>query len=170
MILQPYLPPGKAIRYVASDNPFMKLAREASLRDSTDFMQPTGAVVEKDQVVLLTSSNQSAIKNKWLLKLHQSGLCVRKIFGVKSGTKYWLCPGCATASLHAESRAATIAKKNNINIKGANLYLWGHWWCCKPCWDAMISGGIDQVYLAEGADDLFRRESPHNILGRKSDK
>ncbi len=170
MILQPYLPEGRVVKYVSGENPFMKRAREASLRDSTDLMQPTGAVVEKANEVVITSSNQSAIKNKQLLRLHQNGLCARKILNIKSGTKYWLCPGCATSNLHAESRAVSLAKDKGIDIAGSNLYLWGHWWCCKPCWDAMISAGIKDVYLAEGADDLFRRESPQNILGRKSDK
>jgi hypothetical protein len=43
-----------------------------------------------------------------------------------------------------------------INTK-LDLYLWGHWWCCKLCWDKMIEVGIKNVYLMEGVDKLFKK-------------
>lgn len=87
-------------------------------------------------------------------------MCVRKLLKVRSGTKYWLCPGCSTHHDHAESGAVrdALAKSGREAVQGADVYLYGHYWCCKPCWDAMIAGGIRDVYVVERADELFGRK------------
>lgn len=162
----PYLPPGREILYVAPDNPFMKAAGEACRELSTDRQHPTGAVLVRDGKILLRSANQSAIKNKNLLVVHQRGFCVRKIFKIPSGKKYWLCPGCASSKNHAESRLVKEAKRGGVETAGADVYLWGHWWCCKPCWNSMIAAGIRDVYLLEGSERLFNKNQPDNIIGK----
>ncbi len=55
--------------------------------------------------------------------------------------------------MHAEARAV---KNAGVKAHGGDLYLWGHWWCCKPCWDAMISAGIKNVYLYTESQKLFK--------------
>lgn len=152
----PYLPEGRSFIYVPISDPHMALCKKITLEMSTDSKQPTGAVVVKNGQVLGVGANQSALMNKKLLALHQR-FCIRKMLGIKSGQKYWLCPGCASSKLHAEPRGIQDAKKNGFDSNGADLYHWGHWWCCKPCWDAMISAGIRNVYLVEGATEQFRR-------------
>lgn len=163
----PYLPEGKEIKYVKADNQFMKAAKEACRELSTDRHHPTGAVLVRDGRVILSSANQSAIKNKVLLALHQKGFCVRKILKISSGKKYWLCPGCASARNHAESRFMKEAKRLGIKTAGADVYLWGHWWCCEPCWAAMIAGEVRDVYLLEGSERFFNKTHPDNIIGRQ---
>jgi deoxycytidylate deaminase len=59
--------------------------------------------------------------------------------------------------MHAEPRAVRDARKNCSDINDADLYLWGHWWCCKPCWDAMIGAGIKNVYLLDESIALFKK-------------
>lgn len=153
----PYLPEGRVIKYVPITNEFIAEAKRFCESNSTDHNHPTGAVIVKEGVVVARGANQSAIKSPSMLKLHKEMLCIRKIFKVKSGTKYWLCPGCASPSMHAEAQAVLEAKKNSIDIKDADLYLWGHWWCCEPCWEKMIKPGIRDVYLVDEATELFKR-------------
>lgn len=154
-IKYPYLPEGREIKCVSLDNPFMLLAKKIREEKSTDINFPTGAVVVKDGKVIGEWANQSAIKNPKLLQLHKNGWCVRKILKIKTGEKYWLCPGCSSCRYHAESGAVKDSLKKGNDPTGADLYLFGHWWCCKPCWDNMIKAGIKDVYLMEGAKEKF---------------
>ena len=102
-------------------------------------------------------NSESKLNNKKLINLH-SKYCIRRIFKVPSGQKYWLCPGCATFKQHGESSAVHDALKKHNDTQGADLYLYGHWWCCQPCWDAMIKAGIKNVYLVDNAYELFARK------------
>ena len=162
----PYLPEGKTIKYAGADNYFMKTAKEVCRALSTDRQHPTGAVLVKDGKIILRSANQSAIKNKKLLTFHQKGYCPRKILKIPSGKKYWLCPGCASSRNHAESRLMKEARENEIETHDSDVYLWGHWWCCKPCWKSMIQAGIRDVYLLEGSEKFFDKTRPDNIIGK----
>jgi deoxycytidylate deaminase len=151
----PYLPDGKEIMYVPADNPYMREAELCHRTLSTDLQHPTGAVVVLNNVIVGKGANQSALKNASLLRLHKKGWCIRRWFGVPSGKKYWLCPGCSSFRYHAEAQAVHDALSRTSSIAGGDLYLYGHWWCCKPCWDAMITSGIARVYLVENATELF---------------
>ena len=76
-----------------------------------------------------------------------------------------MCPGCAGPANHAESRVAVQVAKEGI--RDFDLYLWGHWWCCEDCWNAMIHAGVKDVYLLEGSDVLFNPNKVGNIIGRQ---
>jgi tRNA(Arg) A34 adenosine deaminase TadA len=161
----PYLPEGREILYVGLDNEFMKEAQDAARRLSTEHNHPTGAVVVKDGEIIGKGGNQSGFKNQKLQELHnKKGLCVRKWIKAKSGTLYWACPGCAPFSSHGERQALKDAQKKGNDTHGADLYLYGHWWACGPCWDAMIEAGINNVYLLENSEVLFERNNPDNII------
>jgi deoxycytidylate deaminase len=67
---------------------------------------------------------------------------------------YWTCSGCSP-KFHAEQSAIRNAQKNGHDLHGADLYLWGHWWCCENCWEKMIDVGIKKVFLAEEAKMMF---------------
>lgn len=155
----PYLPEGRTFMYVPITNPFMAETKRVTLAESTDRQHPTGAVIVKDGKILGAASNKSALKSERLMKFHREVFCVRRFFKIPTGQKYWICPGCASSRLHSEPRAIKIAQKKYGDITGADLYHWGHWWCCKPCWDAMIAAGIKNVYLMEGAKEQFQRGS-----------
>ncbi len=156
----PYLPAGKNIFVVPESDPFMAEAKRIRDTESTDKRHATGAVVVKDGAIIAGAANQAGFKHSKLVALHQNGWCVRLFLKIKSGTKYWLCPGCATHDDHAESGAvrAAIEKAGKENVAGADVYLYGHYWCCKPCWDNMIRGGIKDVYVVENAFELFGRK------------
>jgi len=165
-IQYPYLPEGRTIDYVPFSNEFMRGAYEYSKQHSSDRNHPTGAVVVKDNKIIGRGANQVPVKNEFLKRVHKDWICVRKILKIKSGEKYWLCPGCAKCEDHGEQQAVRDAIKNVGDISGADLYLWGHWWCCESCWNAMIAPGIRDVYLVEGSEILFDKNNPANKLGR----
>jgi deoxycytidylate deaminase len=152
----PYIPEGRTIKYVPVENKFIAEAKIVRDNDSTDCYHSTGAVVVLDGIIVGKGANQSLLKNSCLQKVHKDYFCVRRLLKIPSGQKYWLCPGCASPNQHAETLAVKDALKNKSSVVGADLYLYGHWWCCKPCWDSMIVAGIKDVYLVEGADELFK--------------
>lgn len=164
----PYLPEGREILFAPEENIFMQEAKRAARELSTDSLQPTGAVIVKDGEIIGRGANHTwAGKNKTYNRLHQKGLCTRKIFNVPSGKGYWACPGCVTNRNHAEASAVRDAKKNEEDTEGADLYLWGHWWCCQPCWESMMGAGIKQVFVHEESASLFQRGTEGNIIGKQ---
>lgn len=158
-ITYPYLPNGREILYVPDSDPFILRAKVVRDTMGTEKQHPTGAVVVKNGQILGEHANMAGYKFKFLNDWHTKWMCFRRWFKAKSGTKYWLCPGCATNKNHAETLAVldALEKHSKEEVAGADLYLYGHWWCCKPCWDQIIAGGINNVYLPESAKTAFRR-------------
>ncbi len=166
-IKYPYLPEGKTIQYVSKDNEFMKAAKDTAQNFSTDKLQSTGSIIVKNGKIIGHGANQVPIKNPFLAELHRKGLCVRKLLKVKTGTRYWLCPGCSKWSDHSEQQAVDDANRKGEDIKGGDLYLYGHWWSCKPCWDKMLGAGIENLFLLEDSEVLFNSGDARNILGKQ---
>ncbi|OGZ02094.1 MAG: hypothetical protein A2946_02885 [Candidatus Liptonbacteria bacterium RIFCSPLOWO2_01_FULL_53_13] len=152
----PYLPEGRSFGYVPSSHPMMREARRVCEEQSTDKNHPTGSVLVRDGRVLAEGANQASFKNPALLEFHRTKFCLRRFLHIKTGTRYWLCPGCASPAQHSEQVVIRNARVKNSDSREADIYLWGHWWCCKPCWDAIIAAGVRNVYLAEGAERSFR--------------
>lgn len=153
----PYLPEGRKILYVPSDNPFIIEAKKVRDEQSTDRMNPIGVVVVRDNKILLSAANQSKLKSQKMRDLHARH-CIRRILHIPSGKGYFMCPGCATHKQHSESQAVAKANKEGVDLQGADIYLYGHYWCCQPCWEAMIKAGIRNVYLIDKAWELFQRK------------
>ncbi len=156
----PYLPEGRTILYVPENNPYMLAAKEVAMNESTDRKTSTGVVVVNNEGnIVASAANKSALKNKFLLNTHKNW-CVRRICKIPSGQKYWMCPGCAAPKNHAESHTMRKAKKAGVDLTGSDVYLWGHWWACKDCWDSMIKAGIKNVYLMEGTENGYNNSNP----------
>jgi len=162
----PYIPENRQMEYVPEDNVFMKEAQKACLELSTDKNHPNGAVLVKDGQIIARGANQSALKNEKLIQLHKNGFCIRRVLGIPSGQRYWLCVGCASSSNHSEAMVIKNAKKNKQNTTNADLYFWGHWWCCQPCWQEMEKAEIANVYLLENSHILFNKTHPDNVVGK----
>lgn len=111
--------------------------------------QPTGAVLVKDGKILMTATNAGLTVN----------ICPRVLKGSKTGTDYHLCQEVCKQEGHSEYSVVKKALAKGIETEGADIYLWGHWWCCQPCWDAMIAGRIKNVYLEQDADKKFMLSS-----------
>jgi deoxycytidylate deaminase len=153
----PYIPPKREIKYVSESDPFIMVARAFALKNSLDDAVKTGSVVVKNGIIIGRGANGS--------DYHKTHQCERVKRGIPTGQGYELCEGCHPKN-HSEPRAIAEAMKNGYDPKGADLYLWGHWWACEPCWKAIIGAGIANVYLLEGSERLFNREHPDNILGK----
>ena len=139
----PYLPTGKEILTVPETDTFMKAAKMVAQTLSRDPEHPTGAVIVLEGQIIGRGANGS--------DYHAEHGCKRKELKIPTGEKYELCPGCDPKN-HAEQ---TALKNCTESPKGADLYLWGHWWCCESCWGKMIQAGIKNVYLLEGASEKF---------------
>jgi len=149
VVIMPYLPSNREIKYVPDTNKYMQSAHKAAEELSLDSEHPTGAVVVKHDKVIGRGANGS--------EYHLINDCTRKMQGSPTGEEYNLCEGCNPIH-HAEQSAIRNALENAEDPHDADLYLWGHWWCCKPCWDCMIQHKIRIVYLVDGAAVKFRRE------------
>src|SRR3989338_5453610 len=157
-IQYPYFPEDHSILYVEMDNSSMQEAKAYAKEHSIDKHQPTGALVVKDGKVIGRGANGS--------EYHKTHECERVKRGIPTGQGYELCEGCHPKN-HSEPRAIADARKNGHDSRGADLYLWGHWWCCGPCWTAMIAASIKDVYLLEGNKKLFNKAHPENVIGRQ---
>jgi deoxycytidylate deaminase len=136
----PYLAKGREILYLSAENKFMIMAKDFAKSYSLDKGHPTGAIIVKGDDVLGRGANGSVY--------HQLHGCERKRQNIPTGERYDLCEGCSPVN-HAEQTAIANAKDRGNDCKGADLYLYGHWWCCKSCWDKMIEVGIRNVYLVK---------------------
>ncbi len=163
IVQYPYLPKGKEIRYVPESNVFMQLAKAFARAQSLDAVMPGAAVVVKDGRVIGIGANGS--------DYHKTNTCQRIILGCKSGEGYEHCEGCHPKN-HSEATAVYAAQTTlsgffGVSLGGADLYLWGHWWFCKACWDVMIAAGITNGYVVENSEILFNKEHPDNIVGKQ---
>ncbi|MEK9186067.1 MAG: hypothetical protein AAB885_00595 [Patescibacteria group bacterium] len=161
----PYLPKGRKILYVPADDVFMQLAKAFARAQSLDENMPGAAVIVKVGRVIGIGANGS--------DYHKKQKCERVIRGCKSGEGYELCEGCHPKN-HSEAKAISNARLgfgwswySNKFLSGADLYLWGHWWCCQSCWERMIFADISNVYLTDNSWTLFNKENPDNIVGRQ---
>jgi len=157
-IVYPYIPEGRTIEYVAADNFFINLAKKFARLASLDEVHPTGTVIARGPTVMGFGANGSGY--------HKHNECERKKRKIPTGQGYELCEGCHPKN-HSEQRALEDAVRKGGITDGSDLYLWGHWWCCNWCWDAINKAKIGRVYLLEGSEVMFNNKHPDNIIGRQ---
>ena len=151
-------PQGENIIFTTMRNAFMKEAREYAHHHSLDKAAPTGALMVKDDSVIGRGANGN--------DYHNTHICERVRRGIPTGQRYDLCEGCHPKN-HAEQRAIADALKQKSDPQGADLYLWGHWWFCRWCYEAMSKAGVRKVYLLSNSHKLFNKSHPGNIIGRQ---
>ncbi len=157
-IKYPFMHSKGAIDYVPADNKYMLEAKEYSRKHSIDKAMPTGTVLVKDGKIIGRGANGS--------HYHETHICERVRLNIPTGQGYELCEGCHPKN-HSEPHAIADAKKHGHDTKGAEAYLWGHWWACEPCWTALIEAGVTKMHLMRGSEVLFNKEHPENIVGRQ---
>lgn len=148
-ISYPYIPAHREIKYAGEDNEFITEAKKI-WHNKGCVKQKTAAVVVKDGKIIGRGSNAGKTIN----------VCPRVLKGSKTGEDYHYCKNVCEQEGHSEVTSIKNARDNGQDTSGADLYLYGHWWCCKNCWDTMIEAGIKNVYLVEGAEEKFNF-SPH---------
>lgn len=146
----PYIAPDREIKYVPLKNRWMLEAKKMADEQTGCVWWPTGAVIVKNEKIIGYGSNPAELVVP----------CPRWVNKCPTGEGYNLCNDvCKRIGYgHSEYAAIENAKENNNDAYGADLYLYGHWWCCKKCWDAMIAAGIKNVYLLKNAENIFTRE------------
>lgn len=160
VIEYPYMPEEGKILYESQDNRFMRVARAYARFHSLDDVMPNSSVVVIDGDIVGIAANGS--------DYHENNECERVKLGSKTGEDYDKCEGCHPKN-HSEPKAVAdaLSRIDGESLDGAELYLWGHWWCCEPCWNAMLSAGITTVLLLENSEVLFNKQEPGNIIGRQ---
>jgi len=152
MTKYPYEPP-EGYKFVELQNPFMieamKAAKEA-YESGFNKSAPIGLVLEKDGKILVKTVAGS--------DYHKLYGCERRKLGIVN-EEYEKCPGCSY-KVHSEQKAVKIARENNIDIHGANAFLFGHFWYCDRCCETLRKNGVTNFYLLKDADILFDREKP----------
>lgn len=154
----PYIHPKGSISYVNMKDKYMSQAKKVAREHSLDETMPTGAVIVKDGKVLAYGANGS--------DYHKTHVCERVRLGIPTGQGYDLCEGCHHKN-HAEVSAIRQAQEQKKDVTDSKLYLWGHWWCCEPCWKDMVTNGISNVILLEDSEVLFNKQAEGNIVGRQ---
>ena len=160
MIDYPYLPAGYKIKYIGLDNQYMRIARDYAFTNSLDKNMPNAVVIVKDNKIIGLGANGS--------NYHDLNGCERIKKGIPTGEGYELCEGCHPKN-HGESKAINDAKQKENDTNDASIYLWGHWWCCKDCWDKMISANIKNLFLLIDSEKLFNKLDKDNIVGHQFD-
>jgi deoxycytidylate deaminase len=140
----PYMPPGCEIVYVKDDNPFIQAAKKVAL-ESGCVKQSTGAVIVIDNQIVAQGSNAG-------LRVE---VCPRVVEKCATGKGYHHCKETCKQDGHAEEQTAKDFQRKALSSEGAEMFLWGHWWCCEPCWDWIKKIGLTKVHLLEGATEMF---------------
>lgn len=157
----PYMPTEGRIRYVDENNEYIQVAKEHAQKFSLDRTMPNASViVEKGEVIGIGANGSS---------YHEIHGCERVRLGSGTGKDYEKCEGCHPKN-HSENKAITSAFSNSSkqgNLDEAELYLWGHWWCCEACWKTMLRNNIKTVYLLTNSSVLFNKDATDNVVGKQ---
>ncbi len=129
----------------------MMAAEVARQECAGDSLYPVGVVLVRDGQVCARAGNGF---NRGSSSKH---ICPRIVLECPSGTGYDLCSLHESIG-HAEPMLMQVANEQGIDIHGCDVYMFGHWWCCEPCWKVMIDAGVRDVYLLENAHERFSRE------------
>lgn len=153
----PYLPKNRVIFYAHKTDKFIRGAKE--MVQDIKKQYPWARYVTASLVV-----NDGKIVGKAVNRDVHLSFCPRRVFQSPSGGGYHLCPRHCHPKNHSEVLALNdAARKGKDAAKDSSLYMYGHWWCCKPCWDAMAGAGIKDIYLIEGATELFESVTSNGI-------
>lgn len=148
----PYLPEGKEFLFVPLDDVFLQEAKKAQEELAGDTLFPVGVAIVKNGKVIGRGGNGFSCGGK------EKHICPRIVLECKSGEGYDLC-SLHDAEGHAEPMALQNAIENGENVEGADVYMYGHWWACEPCWKKMIDAGIERVFLLQDAHIVFSRDA-----------
>lgn len=121
------------------------------LADVANNPKPVGCIIVKDNKIIGSGSNS-----------HEGYECKRA--GYPTGVGYELCEGCQYGN-HAEIEAL-----EGIDAKGADLYLYGHYYLCESCSQAAMDAGIRNVYIkdTDGKESTWSSNVPAVRRGQET--
>lgn len=144
----PYLPAGKEIKYVPHNNEFMQAAKKVCNENTGCSWWPTGAVIVKNGKIIGEGANSGKL----------IPICPRVENNCPTGKGYHYCQDNCQQQGHSEITSINNCLAEGNDPTNADIYLFGHWWCCEPCWNHLIKHGIKNVFFLDNADQLFTRE------------
>jgi len=150
-ISYPYMPIDRTLKYVPHTHPFMQAALIARENRAGDSIYPVGIVMVKHGQVVATAGNGF---DKGSGTPH---ICPRIVLDCKSGEGYELC-SLHDPDGHAESCLLKRAVAAGIDPAQSDVYMYGHWWACEPCWQKLIAAGVRDLYVTDDAHVRFCRE------------
>lgn len=109
-----------------------------------NFVVDNPCVKQTVKALIVSVSGQSALGSNAINNVVND--CPRVEKGCKTGEGYELCKSVCNQNEHAEVTAIQNAKKMNIDLKGAKLYLTGHTYFCDNCTNAMREAGIKEAH------------------------
>lgn len=131
-----------------NDEYFMAMAEMIS--SYSDCRRHVGAVITKDNQVLVTGYNAAPFK---LASCQDLGGCMRQIDNIPSGTRQEYC-----RAVHAEQNAIIEAASKGISILGGTLYVTTY--PCSICARMLINCKLERiVYKGDYMD-----ENSHKML------
>lgn len=171
VVKYPYKPEGREFKFVGLDNPFMQEAKKARETLAGDHQWPIGGVLVHDGRVIARAGN--GFSRGYGAK----HICPRIVLDMQSGQGYELCkvdgpdkPGLHDAPGHCEPSLLKAARDAGEETRGADIYMYGHWWFCKQCWDALIAAGIGDAHLLENAHEIFSRDNVYRETMKRTAK
>lgn len=149
--------------FVPEANPFIQKAKEAAIKHSLTTVFPIGIVAVRDGHVIAEAGNGNGYHERNLeTQGHRKG-CIRRYISdqmekegkpkFKSGEGFELCPGC-----HPDSHAEANLVKTGIDLQDSEVYMYGHYWCCRPCMEKMEKAGVKNVYLPDTYEKFKSKE------------
>lgn len=147
-IKYPYLPEGQTYHYVPADNEFMAVAKR-NMERSGCRKHATSAVAVKDGAIVAEGSNAGVFVT----------ICPRVYKGYGTGQGYRYCSDYCGQQGHAEVMLVRDAAAKGVDLTGADVYLYGHWWACQKCWDALLAAHIGRLFLSEGSEQTFNDQA-----------
>lgn len=130
---------------------YFGVARELALDGSRQRDKPNASIIVRDGAIVGRETNDS--------NFHARHGCKRG--GFPTGKGYELCEGCQPRN-HSEQKAL-----EGIDTRGADLYLWGHWYCCESCLGAIKRKGIKNIYIEQAYEDLSEKTGKKQRRGKK---
>lgn len=147
-IKYPYLPEGRSLLYVPAENAFMQEAKAFMQRSGCRKHANAAVAVLNNQVVAKGSNAAMAVT-----------ICPRVYKGYGTGEGYQYCKEYCGQQGHSEVMMVRDAQTKGIDLAGADIYLYGHWWACKNCWDTMLAERVGNVYVTDKAHELFNDQA-----------
>ncbi|NCC70053.1 hypothetical protein EOM09_00520 [bacterium] len=184
-IKYPYIPDDRVIKYVDKENEFMKEASEMMKKGGCFIQKTGAVIVLENKIIGKGSNASKTLdycprRKKGSKTGEDYYLCKEmcgqfghaesnaiyntvKSFGIDKEKLEELenLINIAYYSKNTNLEELEIKIKNFVKtiniekIKGADLYLDGHWWCCKICWMFMNAFYIKDVYLRNDSFEKY---------------
>ncbi|MFM2414470.1 MAG: hypothetical protein RI911_163 [Candidatus Parcubacteria bacterium] len=169
------IPPELTIKTADMSHPMMRRSflhaiKHGKLQEKSGMRAVTSTIVAKDGAIVMGVAGELCDtvpdKSKDDITYHaETGACDR--VQSNGNVDYNKCPGCRH-DRHSEPSAIHKAKRDGIDLAGAELYLYGQWWVCEPCSSKCVAAGIQTIYLLPNAKELFDRSTPGQAERLKS--